>query len=179
MSENGPNGFPLPENLGMDTKIKSLACSEQKLQIWPFCHILVVMNGHKWRFGHSGQSEVSENGPNGFPMPKNLGIDTKIKSLAGSEQKLQIWPFCHSLVAINDDLATFGHPGQSGTSENGPNGFPMPENLGMDTKIKSLALSKPKLHFVAIFGVLGAKFGPPRLFFFIFFGAQTCFWPIF
>ena len=97
-----------PGNLVLDTKIKSLACSEQKLQIWPFCHILVVMNGHKWRFGHSGQS---------------------------------------------------------GTSENGPNGFPMPENLGMDTKIKSLALSKPKLHFVAIFGVLGAKFGPPSSFF--------------
>ena len=98
-------------------------------------------------------------------MPENLGIDTKVKSLAGSEQKLQIWPFCHSLVAINDDLATFGHPGQSGASENGPNGFPISQNLGMDTRIKSLALSKPKLHFVAIFGVLGAKFGPPHLFF--------------
>ena len=71
----------------------------------------------------------------------------------------------------------FGHSGQSEVSENGPNGFPMPENLGMDTKIKSLARSKPKLHFVAIFGVLGAKFGPPHLFF-NFFGAQTCFWPI-
>ena len=35
------------------------------------------------------QSEESENGPNGFPMPKNLGIDTKIKFLACSEQKLQ------------------------------------------------------------------------------------------
>ena len=46
-------------------------------------------NGH---FGHFGQSEVAENGPNGFPMPRNLGIDTKIKSLACSERKLQIWP---------------------------------------------------------------------------------------
>ena len=42
-------------------------------------------NGH---FGHSGQSEVSENGPNEFLMPKNLGIDTKIKSLACIEPKL-------------------------------------------------------------------------------------------
>ena len=41
-------------------------------------------------FGHSGQSEVSENSPNGFPMPKNMGIDTKIKSIACSEQQLQI-----------------------------------------------------------------------------------------
>ena len=63
-------------------------------------------------------------------------------------------------------------------SENGPNGFPMPENLGMDTKIKSLALSKPKLHFVAIFGVLGAKFGPPRLFL-IFLAPKPVFGPFF
>ena len=41
-------------------------------------------------FGHSGQSEVSENSPKGFPMPKNMGIDTKIKSIACSEQQLQI-----------------------------------------------------------------------------------------
>ena len=47
---------------------------------------------HKWQFGHSGQSEVSGNDPNGFPMPKNLGIDTKIKSVACSEPKLQFWP---------------------------------------------------------------------------------------
>ena len=53
---------------------------------------LVAKNDHKWRFGHSGQSEVFENGPNGFPMPRNLGIDTKIKSLACSERKLQIRP---------------------------------------------------------------------------------------
>ena len=45
-------------------------------------------NGH---FGHSGHSEVSENGPSGFP-PKNLGIDTKIKSLRCSDL-FQIWPF--------------------------------------------------------------------------------------
>ena len=39
-------------------------------------------------FGHSGPSGVSENSPNEFPMPQNLGIDTKIKSLAYSEPKL-------------------------------------------------------------------------------------------
>ncbi len=44
------------------------------------------------RFGHLGQSEMSENGPNEFPMPQNLGIDTKIKYLAHSEPELQIWP---------------------------------------------------------------------------------------
>ena len=73
-------------------------------------------------------------------------------------------------------MANFGHPGQSGASENGPNRFPMSQNLGMDTRIKSLALSKPKLHFAAILGVLGAKFGPFCLFF-NFLGFQTRFWP--
>ena len=48
----------------------------------------LATNGH---FGHSGQSVVSENGPNEFLMPKHLGIDTNNKSLACSEQKLQIW----------------------------------------------------------------------------------------
>ena len=87
VSENGPNEFALPQNLGIDTKITFLAFSEPKLQIWPFYGHL---SGHKWPFWHLGQSEVSGNDPNGFPMPKNLGIDTKINSLACSEQKLQI-----------------------------------------------------------------------------------------
>ena len=67
-----------PENF-LATPLKSLTCSEPKLHF----------NGH---FGHSGQSEVTENGPNRFPMPKNLGIDIKIKSVACSEPKLQFWP---------------------------------------------------------------------------------------
>ena len=80
------SAFPMPQDLGVDTKITSLACSEPKLQFRPFYLILNGQNGH---FGHSGQSE---NGLNGFPMPKNLGIDTKIKSLACSEPKLQFRP---------------------------------------------------------------------------------------
>ena len=35
MTENGPNRFPMPQNQGIDTKIKSVACSEPKLQFWP------------------------------------------------------------------------------------------------------------------------------------------------
>ena len=54
----------------------------------------LAKNGH---FGHSGQSVVSENGPNEFLMPQNLGIDTKNKSLAGSEPKLQVWP-CYLIL---------------------------------------------------------------------------------
>ena len=128
-------------------------------------------------FGHSGQSGVSGNGPNRFPMPTNLGMDTRIKSIALSKPHLQWRGSVHPPLSgplFLRQMATFGDPGQSGTSENGPNGFPMPENLGMDTKIKSLALSKPKLHFVAIFGVLGAKFCTPSSFFY-FFGVQSRF----
>ena len=41
MFEIGPNGFPMPKNLGIDAKIKSLACSERKLQIRPdMCTVL-------------------------------------------------------------------------------------------------------------------------------------------
>ena len=47
----------------------------------------------KGHFGHSGQAEVCDNDSNGFTMVQNLGIDTKIKSLALSKPKLQIWSF--------------------------------------------------------------------------------------
>ena len=47
------------------------------------------LRGH---FGHAGQSEVSENGPNEFAMPQNPRIYTKILFLACSEPKLQVWP---------------------------------------------------------------------------------------
>ena len=50
----------------------------------------MTIKGH---FGHSDHYEVSDNGPNGFPMVQNLGIDTKIKSLALSKPKIQIWSF--------------------------------------------------------------------------------------
>ena len=36
----------------------------------------------------SGQSGGSENSPKWFPIPQNIGLDTKIKSLAGSEEFL-------------------------------------------------------------------------------------------
>ena len=62
-----------------------------------------VPNDH---FGHSGESEVSANGLNRFPMPKILGIDTKIKSLTCSEPKLQFKPFYPVLMAKMAILAT-------------------------------------------------------------------------
>ena len=85
-------------------------------------------------FGHVGQSEVSENGPNEFAMPQNPRIYTKILFLACSELKLQVWP-CYG---------HFGHLGHSEVSENGHKEFPMPQYLGIDTKIPFLAGSDPK-----------------------------------
>ena len=69
------------------TKVTSLAIA------WPFewpkmAEMAILPND----FGHLGHSEVSENGPNGFPMPNNLGIDTKITFLECSEPKLWVWP---------------------------------------------------------------------------------------
>ena len=53
-SENGSNEFPMHKNLGIDTKFKVIACSEPKLQIWPFYINLNGQNGQKWPFCHSG-----------------------------------------------------------------------------------------------------------------------------
>ena len=128
-----------------------------KVRSWPFYHIL---GSHKWRFGHSGKSGVSENGPNGFPMPKNLGIDTKIKSLAGSGLKLEVGHFTIFWVAINAHKWRFGHSGQSEVFENGPNGFPMLKNLGMDTKNQVSSMLRTKARSWSFYHILGSHKWP-------------------
>ena len=45
VSENDPNEFPMPPNLRIDTKIRLVGCSEQKLQAWP---LYGHLSGHKW-----------------------------------------------------------------------------------------------------------------------------------
>ena len=50
-------------------------------------------------FSTSSRSEAHENGPKGFPIPKNLGFDIKIKSLACSEPKLQYHSLKSSLAS--------------------------------------------------------------------------------
>ena len=47
----------------------------------------MAIDGH---FGHSVQAELSQNGPKRFPIGNNLGIDTNMKSLGLSNQKLRI-----------------------------------------------------------------------------------------
>ena len=121
----------------------------------------MAINGH---FGHSGQSEVSENGPNGFPVAKNLGIDTKIKSLRCSEPKLQIWPFwtCPKWPKKTQN-GHFGHSCQSEVSENGLNRFSMLKTFGIDTKIKALAPFGPIPPLTLHIGPLCAG-GQPRVY---------------
>ena len=78
-------------------------------------------------------------------MPNNLGIDTKIKSLAILEQKLR-----DTAASLTSQSAHFParypfHLGRCKTSGNSFNQLPIPNNLGVDTKIKSLAILEPKL----------------------------------
>ena len=65
--------------MGIDTKIKSLAKLTNLAILAYFQWTRWPLNGH---FGHQGQPKVSKNGPFLFPILKNMGIDTKIKSLA-------------------------------------------------------------------------------------------------
>ena len=73
----------------LDTKIKYITCSEQKLQFRPFYLIL------------TGQSEMYENGPNIYPMPNTWNQDssmfrTKVSNLAILTQF--DWPKCPQMA---------------------------------------------------------------------------------
>ena len=85
VSENDPNEFPMPPNLRIDTKIRLVGCSEPKLQVWP-CY--GNLSGHNGHICHLGHCDVSKNGHKEFPIPQNLGIDTKITFPSCSEPNL-------------------------------------------------------------------------------------------
>ena len=91
-------------------------------------------------FGHLGQYDVSEDIHIGFPMYNNMGINTKIKSLAKLTDLAILAYFQWPKWPLNGHV---GHPGQPKVSENGPFLFPMFKNMGIDTKIKSLACLEP------------------------------------
>ena len=93
-SENDPNEFPMPPNLRIDTKIRLVGCSEPKLQVWP-CY--GNLSGHNGHICHLGHCDVSKNGHKEFPIPQNLGIDTKITFLSCSEVRTKVWPFYSNL----------------------------------------------------------------------------------
>ena len=77
-------------------------------------------------------------------MAQNMGLDTKINSLEGSEQKLQF----HSLKS---PLASYSPSTLFLTFRwvwdfwNGPKWFPMVQNMGLESKIKTLEGSEQKL----------------------------------
>ena len=91
-------------------------------------------------FGHSGQYDVSEDIHIGFPMYNNMGINTKIKSLAKLTDLAILAYFQWPKWPLNGHV---GHPGQPKVSENGPFLFPIFKTMGIDTKIKSLACLEP------------------------------------
>ena len=95
--------FPCPKTWGQTPKSSLQHALKPSYNFGQFRPGQNSQNGH---FGHSGQSGVSGNGLNRFPMPKNLGIDTKIKSLTCSEPKLQFRPFYPILMAKMAILAT-------------------------------------------------------------------------
>ena len=77
----------MAKNMGLKAKIKSLEDSEQNLQF----HSL------KWSLASYSPSTLFLtfrwvwdfwNGPKWFPMVQNMGLESKIKTLEGSEQKL-------------------------------------------------------------------------------------------
>ena len=78
----------MPNNLGIDTKIKSLACSEWKLQIWPkwpqkaIWALRSIWGIWKWSQWISNAQKPG---------------DTK-SILVCSEPKLQVWPCNHILT---------------------------------------------------------------------------------
>ena len=63
----------MEQNLGIDTKIKSVGLSDPNYNLAgvlpTLLSLILATNGQN---GHSGQSEVSESDPNCFPMPQSL-----------------------------------------------------------------------------------------------------------
>ena len=74
----------MAKNMGLEAKFKSLEDSEQNLQFHSLksslaSSTLFLTFRWVWDFW---------NGPKWFPMVQNMGLESKIKTLEGSEQKL-------------------------------------------------------------------------------------------
>ena len=83
--EYGPKCFSITKTMGLDTKIKTLTQS-YNFTPWSCPWPPTAPPPCSWP---SDQSEAPENGPKLFSIPKNLGLDTKLKCLAWPEAKLQ------------------------------------------------------------------------------------------
>ena len=163
----------MPNNLGIDSKNKSLACSEQKLQIWACLSHYGWPNWPKmakwpqkaiwalrsiWGIWKWSQwiSDAQTPGDRHQKQVSSM-LRTKVTNLG---MFIALW------LAELAKKGHFGHSGQSEVSENGPNEFLIPKNLGIDTKNKSLACSEPKLQIWAClshYESLGASYVKIRL----------------
>ena len=94
----------------------------------------------------------------GFPRPQIPGTDTtNIKSIFSEPN--QILPKLY--LPKNATIGHFEYPRYSQGTDNGSNEFPTAKNLGLDTKIKSLANLEPsqwKTHDFTLFLVLAEKY---------------------
>ena len=143
----------MPKNIGLDKRTKSLACSEAKLlpnynftswsRPWPPTACTV----YSWP---SGQSAASENDLKWLPISKNMGLDTRSKSLACSEAELlpscNFTPWSRPWPPTACTVCSW-HSGQSEAFENGLKWLPMPKNMGLDTRTMFLACSEAELEF--------------------------------
>ena len=165
-----PNDFSNSKTLGSDTKIQSLASSQTKSELytlkWPW-----PPTAHFWS---SGQLGGPENSLKWFLIPKNMMLDTKIKSLAWSEAELLNYSLKWSLTSYRHYFSflmfrsiwgfwkwsqMISHTQKHGDRHQNqvssittskvrnlhPEGvldhiwFLIPQTMGIDTKIKSLA----------------------------------------
>ena len=97
------------------------------------------------------KTELFKNGPKWFPIATNLQIDTKVKSLGLSKLKFTVPNFDRR----NDQKWPFWQLRSIWGSDNGPKEFSMSQNLEIDTKIKSLGLSKQNLRIWSFSGIFG------------------------
>ena len=92
----------------------------------------------------------------GFPMPQIPGTDT-IKSIFSEPNQI----LSKLYLPKNATIGHFEYPRYSQGTDNGSNEFPTAKNLGLDTKIKSLANLEPsqwKTHDFTLFLVLSEKY---------------------
>ena len=96
-----------------------------------------------------------------FFTPPFITFSTRIFTPVGKslhQQRLyRLYLFASLIMATN---GCFGHSGQSKVSETGLKWLPIHKNSGIDTKIKSVSLSKAKLWFWPF--LESSKMGKPR-----------------
>ena len=100
--------------------------------------------------------------PNDFPCPRTSGLIPKSRPLHVQNQSYDFTPWSCPLPPTAPPPCSWPSD-RSEAPENGPKWFSIPQNMGFDTKIKSLPCSKPKLQFHSLKLSL-ASYRPTTLF---------------